>query len=66
VRPVMRRIAHEGLMLLRHVRLPRQAIAAALPATLARRDLRRAPTFPPRRGFTDRLAVVLAGLAGRV
>ncbi len=64
--PVMRRLAHEGLMLLRRPRLPRRAIAAALPAVLARRDLRRATAFPPQRGIGDRLAVMLAGLAGRI
>jgi phytoene synthase len=61
-----RRLAHEGLKLLRPLRLPRRAIAAALPAVLARRDLRRAPSLPLERGAGDRLAVTLAGLAGRV
>ena len=64
--PAMQEIAHEGLMLLRRLRLPRRSIAAVLPAVLARRDLRRAPVFPPERGIADRLAVVLAGVAGRV
>jgi phytoene synthase len=65
VRPVMQRLAHEGLILLRPLRLPRRSIAAALPAVLARRDLRRAPSYPPR-GIADRLAVVAAGAAARV
>jgi phytoene/squalene synthetase len=52
--------------LLRPLRLPRRAIAAALPAILARRDLSRAPPVPLERGAGDRLAVTLAGLAGRV
>jgi phytoene synthase len=59
-------IAAEGLALLRPLRLPRHAIAAALPAVLARRDLTRVPAIRMHRGFGDRLAVVLAGLAGRV
>ena len=63
---VMQELAHEGLMLLRRFPLPRRAIAAALPAVLARRDLGRAPALSPQRGIADRLAVVLAGLAGRV
>lgn len=50
--------------------LPRQVVAAALPLVLARRDLARlsargaAPAGP--RGLGDRLAVILAGLSGRV
>ena len=46
--------------------LPRQAIAAALPAVFARRDLRRVPHAPLQRGLGDRLAVVLTGLRGRL
>jgi phytoene synthase len=61
----MQQIAHEGLILLRRPRLPRRAIAAALPAVLAKRDLRRAPRFPQQRGLADRLAVVVAALSGR-
>jgi phytoene synthase len=64
--PVQRRLAHEGLMLLRRVRPPRRAIAAVLPAVLARRDLRRAPAIPRQRGLGDRLAVMLAAMAARV
>ena len=60
------RLAHEGLMLLRRPRLPRRAIAAALPAVLARRDLRRISALPPQRGIADRLAVTFAGIAARV
>jgi phytoene synthase len=62
---VANQLARQGLALLRPIRLPRHAVAAALPAVLARRDLRRAPEFPPQRGLGDRLAVVLSGLAGR-
>ncbi|MFT8244571.1 squalene/phytoene synthase family protein [Roseomonas sp. BN140053] len=52
--------------------LPRAAVSAALPAVLARRDLRRLAagrgTVAPGtgRGLGDRLAVTLAGLRGRV
>jgi 15-cis-phytoene synthase len=63
---VEQRLAHEGLMLLRRVRLPRRAIAAVLPAVLARRDLRRVPAIPRQRGLGDRLAVMLAAMAARV
>jgi phytoene synthase len=58
-------LARVGLGLLRAERLPRHAVAAALPAVLARRDLRRAPTFPVERRLADRLAVIVAGLTGR-
>ncbi|MFC7477058.1 squalene/phytoene synthase family protein [Dankookia sp. GCM10030260] len=50
--------------------LGRQAIAAALPAVLARRDLRRlargAAAAAGPRSLGDRLAVMLAGITGRV
>ncbi|MCU0945463.1 MAG: squalene/phytoene synthase family protein [Rubritepida sp.] len=46
--------------------LPRAAVAAALPAVLARRDLARlAAGRPVHRGLGDRLAVTRAGLLGR-
>ncbi len=45
--------------------VPRPAIAAALPAVLARRDLRRPGNAGPR-GLGDRLAVTVAALAGRI
>jgi phytoene synthase len=75
---VARRLAQEGQGLLAEGRnrvagLPRAAIAAALPARLAARDLRRqvragwdpaAP--PPPRGLGDRLAVAWAGWRGSV
>ncbi len=46
--------------------VPKAALAAALPAVLARRDLARldAPLLP--RGFADRFAVTLAGVTGRI
>jgi phytoene synthase len=59
-------LAREGLALLRPTSLPRNVIAAALPAVLARRDLRRSPHFPMQRGLADRLAVMFAGFSGRV
>jgi phytoene synthase len=65
VQAVMRRLAHEGLILLPAPRRARHSIAAALPAVLARRDLQRAPNFALPRGLGDRLAVVAAGLARR-
>ncbi|HQT73107.1 MAG TPA: squalene/phytoene synthase family protein [Acidiphilium sp.] len=54
-------------------RAPRQGLAAALPAVLARRDLRdplarrdlRRPAGPAPRGLADRIAVIFAGLTGR-
>ena len=67
VQAVARRLAEEGLGMLNHpARLPRRGIAAALPAVLARRDLRRAPALPAQRGLADRLAVMMAGLVGRI
>ena len=64
VRTVTRRMSGEGTSLLGRIRLPRRAIAAALPAVLAKRDLARAPDFPTQRGLGDRIAVTLAGIAG--
>ncbi len=56
-----------GLLAATGGRLPRPVIAAALPAVLARRDLRRPAATPagPRR-FADRAAVLAAALVGRV
>ena len=59
-------LAAKGLGMLRPMRLPRHAIAAALPAVLARHDLRRVPRNRPQRGLADRLAVVFAAMTGRV
>jgi len=47
-------------------RVPRRAIAAALPAVLARRDLARWPAMTSPRGLGDRLAVLCAAGLGRV
>jgi phytoene synthase len=70
VRAVLTRLADEGRALLRQgiaAPLPRRAIAAALPAVLARRDLARWPGLAPApRGLGDRLAVTVAGLRKRV
>jgi len=64
------RLAAEGRALLRQgdaVPLRGEAIAAVLPAVFARRDLARWPrAAPPRRGLGDRLAVVVAGMRGRL
>lgn len=67
VRKVLSVLVQEGRALLARAagtRLPRDAVAAALPAVLARRDLARwsAPRMP--RGLGDRLAVGLAALRG--
>ena len=65
--PAVRQLAElAGSWLSVPPRLPRHAIAAALPFVLARRDLRRVPHAPLQRGLGDRLAVVLAGLRGRL
>lgn len=70
VQAVLVRVADEGRALLRlgtAVPLPRHAIAAALPAVLARRDLARWPRLPPaQRGIGDRMAVMAAGVRGRL
>jgi phytoene synthase len=42
------------------------ALAAILPAVLARRDLRRLGSAPGPRGLGDRLAVLTAAATGRV
>ena len=46
--------------------LRRGALAAILPAVLARRDLRRIGSPPGPRGLGDRLAVVAAAITGRL
>jgi phytoene synthase len=68
LRPVLRELAGEGRRLLRdaHGRLPRPVIAAALPAVLARRDLRDPTQAIRPRGVADKLAVLGAFLAARV
>ncbi|WP_428486855.1 squalene/phytoene synthase family protein [Rhodopila sp.] len=68
-RAVSQAVAEEGEAFLaeaRAVPLPRAAIAAALPALLARRDLARWPKIAWPRQFGDRLAVTAAGLTGRL
>jgi phytoene synthase len=67
VQTVIGSLAHDALALIRGpARVPRHAVAAALPAVLARRDLLRAPAFPLHRGLGDRLTVTIAGLSGRI
>ena len=63
--PVFATLAAEGAALLGPRQRPGVALAAALPAALARRDLRR-PGDPSPRGLADRLAVTLAAFTGRV
>jgi phytoene synthase len=67
---VLDRLAAEGLRFLAQSpsgSQPRALVAAALPAVLARRDLRRRPDAQPLpRGLADRLAVTWAGLTGWV
>ncbi|MGK7869422.1 squalene/phytoene synthase family protein [Falsiroseomonas sp. E2-1-a20] len=68
--PLRRAMAEEGGAMLareRQVALPRQALAAALPAVLAGRDFRRMAAgrdVPATRGLGDRLAVAWAGFRG--
>jgi 15-cis-phytoene synthase len=68
VEMVSRRLITEGERFLvegKSGRFPRAYVAAALPAVLARRDLRRGPDVSPTlRGLADRLAVTWAGLTG--
>jgi 15-cis-phytoene synthase len=67
LQPVLQRLTREGVgMLSMTLRVSRAAVAAALPAVLARRDLRRVQALPAERGLGDRLAVTLAGLTGRI
>ncbi len=65
--PALAELAAEARALLAETggRLPRPALAAALPAALARRDLAR-PTPPGPRGLGDRMAVLRAWVLGRV
>lgn len=69
---LLQEMAAEGLEALAAARrdVPKAAIAAALPAVLARRDLLRLragrAVAPAGRGLPDRLAVLRAGLRGRV
>lgn len=66
-REALRDVAAVGRDLLaRAPRVRGRAVAAALPAVWARRDLRRLPSSLGPRGLGDRLAVIWAGLAGVV
>jgi len=68
VRSVLSLLAKEGEQFLARGpsgRLPRAIISAALPAVLARRDLRRGiDATPTPRGLADRLSITWAGLTG--
>lgn len=67
VQAILRHLVQEGHTLLRSAgRVPKPAIAAALPGVLARRDLGRWPLVVRERGLGDRLAVTWAGVLGRV
>lgn len=50
----------------RALRIPREHIAAALPAVLAQRDLAQWPVVGVPRRLGDRLAVILAGVRSRI
>ena len=68
-RAALMEVARAGQALLAEARpgaVPRVAIAAALPAVLARRDLARWPSVAMPRRLGDRLAVVFAGVSGRI
>lgn len=58
-------VGREWLKSGREARLPRSVVAAALPAVLARRDLRRPGRSAPR-GIADRIAVAAAAMRGRI
>ncbi|HEY0424027.1 MAG TPA: squalene/phytoene synthase family protein [Rhodopila sp.] len=60
-------VVREGQALLaeaRRIAVPRMAVAAVLPAVLARRDLARWPDVAIPRRMGDRLAVTVAGMTG--
>jgi phytoene synthase len=68
-RAALNDVVQEGWALLADARrdgVPRKAVAAALPAVLARRDLERWPAVAMPRRLGDRLAVVFAGMTGRL
>jgi phytoene synthase len=66
-RAVLALVVREGMGFLRSAgRVPKAAVAAALPAVLARRDFAHWPNLHEPRRLGDRLAVLAAGLTGRV
>ncbi len=65
LQPVLAELGQEGRLLLGDTARPGLALAAALPARLARRDLRHPGRAEPR-GLADRLAVTMAAMTGRV
>ena len=68
LRPVLAELAAWGRQRLKAGRgpLPRDVIAAALPAVLARRDLRRLEQPARARGVSDQFAVMVAAVVRRV
>lgn len=64
--PAIAALARVGQDFLHPLAVPRGAVAAVLPAILARRDLRRLPIAVGPRGLGDRVAVTWAGLRGRI
>jgi phytoene synthase len=68
LRPALSDLAADGRRLLREGvgALPRELIAAALPAVLARRDLRRPGPATGPRGLGDKIAVLTAYAVGRL
>jgi phytoene synthase len=66
-RAVLALVVREGMGFLRSAgRVPKAAVAAALPAVLARRDFGHWPNLHLPRRLGDRLAVFAAALTGRV
>jgi phytoene synthase len=66
-RAVLALMVREGMSFLRSAgKVPKAAVAAALPAVLARRDFAHWPNLHQPRRLGDRLAVFAAGLTGRV
>ncbi len=68
VNAVLRQLVEQGRSFVAATprRLPRNVVAAALPAVLAQRDLARWPRIITPRRLGDRLAVTAAGLTGRL
>lgn len=66
LRPVVTRLAAEGIGWLDGPRPRRAEIAAVLPGALARRDLRRPFAPPGPRGLGDKLAVLTAAFGARI
>jgi phytoene synthase len=68
-RAALKEVVQEGQTLLAEGQrdaIPRAAVAAILPAVLARRDLARWPAVVMPRRLGDRMAVIVAGMTGRI